>query len=118
MPSTRRGSASETGQATVELVALMPLVALLALMLWQAAVAGQAIWLASSAAHAAARAHAVGGRAIDGARSVLPGRLEGDLKVKTERDGSVSLSLGVPFVAGPGTLTTVGSHARFVPQDG
>lgn len=118
MTSRRPRAAAEAGQATVELVAMMPLVALLAMVLWQAAVAGQAIWLAGSAARAAARAQAVGGAPADAARSVLPTRLERGLKVITARDGSVSLSLGVPLVTGPGRLTTVGAHARFVPQDG
>lgn len=100
------------------MVALLPLVALLSMVLWQAAVAGQAVWLAGSAARAAARAQAVGGRPLNAARGVLPGRLEDGLKVKTARDGSVSLSLGVPLVTGRGRLTTVDSRARFEPQDG
>ena len=66
----------ESGQATVELVALLALVAALAGVLWQAAVAGQAVWLAGSAARAAARASAVGADARAAARRVLPAHLE------------------------------------------
>lgn len=40
---------AESGQASVELVALLPLVVVLAALLWQAVVAGQAVWLAASA---------------------------------------------------------------------
>ena len=49
-------NARESGQATVELVALLPLLAAVGLALWQAVVAGQAMWLAGAAARSAARA--------------------------------------------------------------
>ena len=54
----RRG---QTGQASVETVALLPLVVVVGALLWQAVVAGQALWLSGAAARAAARAAAVGG---------------------------------------------------------
>ena len=103
------------GQAAVELVAVLPLVALIALSLWQLAVAGQAAWLAGAAARAAARAHAVGGDEAAAARGVLPGRLERGLRVHAGEDGSVTLRLAVPSVAG-GRLATIASRARFEPQ--
>jgi hypothetical protein len=110
---------SESGQATVELVALFPLLTLLGLVLWQAAVAGQAVWLAGSAARAAARAQAVGSRPLDAARSVLPARLERGLAVRASpAQGSVAVSLGVPLITGHGRLLTIGSRARFAAQDG
>jgi len=108
---------SQTGQASVELVAMLPVVALVALLLWQLAVAGQAAWLASSAARAAARAHAVGADASAGARSVLPARLESGLRVRTTRGGSVSVSLNVPTVVGRRRLATIGARAQFEPQN-
>jgi hypothetical protein len=108
--------ARESGQATVELVAVLPVVALIGLALWQLAVAGHAAWLAGSAARAAARAHAVGGEAADGARGVLPPRLERGLKVRAADDGAVTVSVPVPSVVGPGRLTTVDARARFEPQ--
>ena len=111
-----RSSASrESGQAAVELVAVLPLLALIALVLWQLALAGQAAWLAASAARAAARAHVVGGDEAAAARGVLPGRLEHALRVRAGKDGSVTLRLAVPSVAG-GRLTTIASRARFEPQ--
>src|SRR5881275_2170782 len=51
---------SESGQASVEFVALLPLVAVIGFALWQAMVAGEAALLAGSSARAAARAGAVG----------------------------------------------------------
>jgi hypothetical protein len=108
--------ASESGQATVELVAVLPVVALIGVTLWQLAVAGHAAWLAGSAARAAARAHAVGDRAADGARAVLPPRLERGVKVRTGQDGEVTVTVPVPSVVGPGRLTTVDGRARFEPQ--
>ena len=65
----------QTGQATVEFVALLPLVVVVALVCWQVVVAGQAVWLSGAAARSAARAAAVGGNARAAARGVLPQRL-------------------------------------------
>ena len=105
----------ESGQAAVELVAVLPLLVVVALALWQLALAGQAAWLAAAAARAAARAHAVGGDERAAARGVLPRRLERGLRVRAGEDGSVTLRLAVPSVAG-GRLTTIASRARFEPQ--
>jgi hypothetical protein len=108
-------AADESGQATVELVAVLPVVALLAMLLWQLAVAGQAAWLAGAAARAAARAEAVGGDASAAARGVLPRRLERGLRVHADKDGAVRVTLELPAVVG-GRLTTIQSRARFEPQ--
>lgn len=109
----RRG---ETGQATVELVALLPLVLLLLAALWQLALAGQAIALAGSAARAAARARALGGDPARAARAVLPRTLEHGLRVEHASDGAVRVALAVPAVIGGGRVATVGARARFEPQ--
>lgn len=106
----------ESGQASVELVAVLPLVALVALSLWQLAVAGQAAWLSGAAARAAARAHAVDGDEAAAARGVLPPRLEHGLRVHAREDGSVEVRLAVPSVVGARRLTTIRSRARFEPQ--
>jgi hypothetical protein len=106
----------ESGQAAVELVAVLPCVALLAMALWQLAVAGQAAWLAGAAARSAARAAAVGGDTLGAARAVLPGSLERGLRIRTDRDGAVRVTIAVPKVVGGGRLTTVESRARFQPQ--
>ena len=75
----------QSGQATVELMALLPLVAVLGTLLWQGVVAGQAIWFSGSAARAAARAQAIGHDARAAARRVLPKRLESGLTVRRGR---------------------------------
>jgi pilus assembly protein CpaE len=112
----RRCGGEETGQAAVELVAVLPFVALLGMLLWQLAVAGQAVWLAGAAARAAARAHAVGADAEQGARSVLPPRLERGLQVHTSADGVVAVTIAVPLVVGDGSVASIDGRARFEPQ--
>ncbi len=106
----------ESGQASVELVAVLPLVALIALALWQLAVAGQAAWLSGAAARAGARAHAVAGDPAAAVRGVLPPRLERGLRVVRREDGSVEVRLVVPSVIGGRRLTTLHARARFEPQ--
>lgn len=107
---------SETGQSSVELVALLPVVVLLAGLLWQAALAGEAIWLAGSAARAAARAHAVGGDPLAAARSRLPASLEHGLRVRALGAGAVEVRLAVPLALGHGSLTTITERAAMAPQ--
>lgn len=100
----------------MEFVALLPLVIVVVALAWQAVVAGQAIWLAGSAARAAARAQAVGADPQAAGRSILPGALEGGLRVHAEPDGAVRVALVVPSVLGGLRLGTVGARARFAPQ--
>jgi hypothetical protein len=107
---------SESGQASVELVALLPVVAVLAVALWQAVVAGQAAWLAGSSARAAARASAIGGDARAAAASALPGALRRGLRVDERPDGTVRVRIGVPSVVGAGRLATFSSTARLQAQ--
>jgi hypothetical protein len=107
---------SQSGQATVEFVALLPLVAVIAFALWQAIVAGQAAWLAGSSARAAARASALGGDARAAAASVLPGSLRHGLKVDQRSGGTVRVRIGVPSVVGAGRLATFTSTAHFAAQ--
>jgi TadE-like protein len=108
---------NESGQATVELVAVLPLVVLVTLALWQAVVAGQAASLAGSAARAAARAQALGTDAPAAARAVLPRALQPGLRVTARGDGSVRVAVGVPAVLGDmGRVGTVSAVARFVAQ--
>lgn len=116
--SFARRSRAESGQATVELVALLPLMAVLAALLWQAVVAGQAVWLAGSAARAAARASALGTDASAAARRVLPDRLERGLVVRPARSGGdgVQVAIAIPAIVGPRRLTTVSAHARLQDQ--
>jgi hypothetical protein len=104
---------SADGQASVELVALLPLVAVLVALLWQALLAGEAIWLSGGAARSAARAQALGTDPRAAALGVLPARFERGLRVRTQRNGSVTVALRIPAVLGRGTLAPVTARARF-----
>jgi hypothetical protein len=107
---------SESGQATVEFVALLPVMAVVAFALWQAMVAGQAAWLAGSSARAAARASAVGGDVRAAAASVLPASLRHGLRVDRRGEGTVRVRVGVPSVVGAGRVATFTSTAHFEVQ--
>lgn len=115
MPVARRHrpvrSGGESGQASVELVALVPLVVLVVAALWQATLVGQALWLSGTAARAAARAEAIGGDAEASARATLPDRLGRGTSVRAARDGAVTVGIAVPLVLGGGRLATVSGRA-------
>jgi hypothetical protein len=89
---------SESGQASVEFVAIVPFVILAALLAWQIALAGETLWLCAHAARAGARAAAVGRDAERAARSVLPSDLEGGLRVSRADGGAVRVELRVPLI--------------------
>ena len=99
----------DSGQASVELVALLPLVAVLGVALWQTALFGQAVWAGSAAARAGARAEAVGEDASRAALSALPSRLRDGARVRTAEDGAVEVRITTP-------LWTITHHARFESQ--
>lgn len=89
--------AGESGQASVEAVAVVPAVVLAALVGWQLVLAGQALWLCANAARAAARADAVGLSPERAARSALPARLERGLVVE-RAGGGVRVEVRVPLL--------------------
>ena len=89
---------SESGQASIELVAMMPVILLVGAVAWQLALAGQTAWLTAHAARAAARAEAVGQRPAKAARSALPRSLEDDIEVKRLEGGGVRVSVRVPLL--------------------
>jgi len=107
---------AQSGQATVEFVALLPLIAVIGFALWQALVAGQAAWLAGSSARAAARAAAVGGDPRAAAVAVLPGSLRRDVRVERRGDGTIRVRIGVPSVVAAGRVATFSSTAHFEVQ--
>ncbi len=113
MRSRRR---DESGQATVEFVALLPALVVLAMVCWQCVVVGQAVWLSGAAARNAARAVAVGGDERAAARRALPGALRSHVRVTTADSGAVRVVVRVPSVIGGWTLGRVSSSARFVEQ--
>ena len=89
---------SESGQASVEAVAVLPLVILAALVSWQIVIAGHTLWLAAGAARAAARADTVGASPERAARSALPAAMERGLAVERLREGGVRVAVRVPLL--------------------
>jgi pilus assembly protein CpaE len=88
----------ESGQASVETVAMVPLVLLAAAVAWQLVLTGHTLWLAAGAARAAARAELVGENPARAARSALPRALERDLSVERIAGGGVRVQLRLPLL--------------------
>ncbi len=103
----QRSGTGESGQASVELVALLPLILTLALAAWQGVVAGQEHALAASAVRAAVRAQLVGGDPRSAARGALPGGLAGAVRVARRADGRVEVRLPLRMVVGGARLGDV-----------
>jgi len=89
---------SESGQASVETVAMVPLVLLAAAIAWQLVLTGHTLWLGANAARVAARAELVGESPGRAARSALPRSLERDLSVTRLDDGGVRVRLRMPLL--------------------
>src|SRR5215210_7430347 len=89
---------SESGQASVEAVAVVPAVILAALVGWQMLLAGHTLWLCAGAARAAARAELVGLSPERAARSALPGSLERGLSVERPDGDGVRVEVRVPIL--------------------
>jgi hypothetical protein len=88
----------QSGQASVEFVAVLPLALLVGLVAWQLALAGHAAWLCAQAARAGARAELIGSDPRTAARSTLPRNLERGLRVERRRGGAVRVSVGIPLL--------------------
>jgi hypothetical protein len=88
----------ESGQASVETVAMVPLVLLAAAVAWQLVLTGHTLWLAAGAARAAARADLVGESPARAARSALPRSLERELSVTRLDGGGVRVELRLPLL--------------------
>jgi len=106
----------ETGQATVELVALLPLLVALLAALWQVALVGYAEWAASAAARAAARADAVGSDPARAARAHLARSLERGLSVRSLDGGAVRVAARIPTLPGVPSLGRARATGHFEPQ--
>src|SRR5688500_13966584 len=89
---------SESGQASVEAVAVLPAVVLAGLIGWQLVLAGQTLWLCAAAARTAARADVVGLSPARAARSVVPRSLERGMSVDRSTGGAVRVELRLPIV--------------------
>jgi pilus assembly protein CpaE len=90
--------ASQSGQASVELVGTLPAVVLVCLIGWQLLLAGQTAWLSANAARVAARAVAVGRDREAAARSALPRSFARGMKVSDAGDGRVRVSVPIPVL--------------------
>ena len=89
---------SESGQASVEAVAVAPVVVLAALVAWQLVLTGHTLWLCANAARVAARAELAGESPRHAARSALPRSLERGLTVAHLREGGVRVALRLPLL--------------------
>jgi pilus assembly protein CpaE len=103
----------ESGQASVETVAIVPLVLLAAAVAWQLVLTGHTLWLCANAARAAARADLVGESPARAARSALPRSLERDLSVTRLHNGAIRVRVRLPLLANawraPVTVAAVAS---------
>jgi hypothetical protein len=86
----------QSGQASVELIAVLPWLALATLLAVQLALVGWGLWSAGTAARAGARAAFVGGDAERAALDSLPGMLRERARVSGE--GPVEVAVSVPAI--------------------
>ena len=91
---TGERSGRESGQASVELVAVLPALVVCTLIAGHLVAAGWALWSAGNAARAGARAEVVGGDPGRAARSALAGPLRRGATVGG--DGFTRVSVRVP----------------------
>ena len=91
-------SRSESGQASVEAIAVVPMVVLAAAIAWQVILAGHTLWLCANAARVAARADLVGLSPERAARSAVPSSLERGMSVEQADGGGVRVELRLPIL--------------------
>lgn len=115
MPTSTSLRSRESGQATVEFLAVVPLVFLLGWGVWQAALAGITAERAARIAHNAARAQAVGGAPANEVKRLLPKSLARSARI-TQTDSKVTVRLRVPSVIPGLQLGTVSATAAFPRQ--
>jgi pilus assembly protein CpaE len=89
---------SESGQASVEAVAVVPAVLLCALIGWQLVLVGQTLWLCAAAARSGARADLVGLSPGSAARSAVPRSLKRGMSVERQDGGGVRVELRLPIL--------------------
>jgi pilus assembly protein CpaE len=110
---------SETGQVTVETVALVPLVVLICLLVWQLGLTALTLSWSGNAANAAAREYAVSGdlgRAEDAARDALPASMRDRVSVSVDGD-EVRVATQVPVLCvGCGGLGEISQTSSVVDE--
>lgn len=109
----------ESGQASVELVAILPLALVVAVGAAQLVAAGSAEELAGAAAAAGAAALLQDGDPVAEARAAVPGRSAGDVVVQVQ-GRRVTVRVRPRAVAGPlaGLLTAEARADAGAPEDG
>jgi hypothetical protein len=108
----------QSGQASVELIAVLPLAAAVLALAWQAVLAGHAAWAATAAARAAARAAALAGDPATVARARLGAALARGARVDDDGAGRVTVSVLVPAVLPGVRFGRIEAGSSFRPQDG
>ena len=108
--------ARESGQASVELVAILPALVVCVLIAAHGLAAGWALWSAAGAARAGARAEHVGGDGEAAARRALPGALRQGARVSSE-DG-LRVEVRAPALLPGGEGLRLGAASRLDPGDG
>jgi hypothetical protein len=88
----------ESGQASVETLAMVPLVLLAAAVAWQLVLTAHTLWLCANAARAAARADLVGESPSRAARSALPQELQRGLSVTRVDGDRVRVRVRMPLL--------------------
>jgi hypothetical protein len=109
-------SERDSGQASVELVAVLPALVLCALIAVQLAVVGYGLWSSATAARAGARADYVSGRTERAARSAVPNALRRDAKVREA--GAVAVSVRPPSLVPGLRPPETRSRTRLYPEAG
>jgi hypothetical protein len=118
-PTRAARDPGESGQASVELVAILPALVVCVLIAGHALAAGWALWSAAQAARAGARAQHVGGVGGDGeavARRALPGTLRRGARIESE-DG-IRVEVRAPMLLPNGEGARLGAAASLDPGDG
>lgn len=109
-------AAEDSGQASVELLALLPALGATIALAWQALVAGESWWLATVAAREAARAEALGHDPSRAALAALPALFDERARTRVARDGTATVRVAIPALLGGLRLGTATGRARMEPQ--
>ncbi len=113
----RARARADSGQASVELLALLPALGLIAALAFQALLAGETWWLASVAAREGARASALGRDPGAAAQAAVPRSFRrARMTVSSSRDATVTVKLSIPRVVAGVSLGSATGRARMEPQ--
>lgn len=109
----------DSGQASLELLALLPLLGLVVALAVQALIAGETWWLASVAAREGARASALGQDPADAARAAVPGAFRpssGFVVTSSAPAATVTVKLPIPTLGLGVRLGSAVGRAHMEPQ--